>query len=79
MSKKSIASSIFNIGDAVASAAKRLKASRETIRVGEFPENQKKWFLDDDKVTLYHGTSKSSLDDIAEKGYNPFMVNRGLS
>ena len=68
MSKKSIASSIFNIGDAVASAAKRLKASRETIRVGEFPENQKKWFLDDDKVTLYHGTSKSSLDDIAEKG-----------
>ena len=68
MSKKSIASSIFNIGDAVASAAKRLKASRETIRVGEFPENQKKWFLDGDKVILYHGTSKSSLDDIAEKG-----------
>ena len=68
MSKKSIASSIFNIGDAVASAAKRLKASRETIKVGEFPENQKKWFLDDDKVTLYHGTSKSLLDDIAKKG-----------
>ena len=68
MSKKSLVSSIFNIGDAVASAAERLKASRETIRVGEFPENQKKWFLDDDKVTLYHGTSKSSLDDIVEKG-----------
>lgn len=44
------------------------KLTTETIRVGQFPENQKRWFLEGDTVTLYHGTSRSSLGDITKGG-----------
>ena len=40
----------------------------ETIRIGEFPTNQKKWFLDGDTVTLYHGTSKENLEKVVSGG-----------
>jgi hypothetical protein len=40
----------------------------ETIRIGEFPANQKKWFLDGDTVTLYHGTSKENLEKVVSGG-----------
>ena len=40
----------------------------ETIRVGEFPASQKRWFLDGDTVTLYHGTSKENLENVATSG-----------
>ena len=44
------------------------KLTTETIRIGQFPENQKRWFLEGDTVTLYHGTSRSSLSDITKGG-----------
>ena len=44
------------------------KLTTETIRIGQFPENQKRWFLEGDTVTLYHGTSRSSLGDITKGG-----------
>ena len=44
------------------------KLTTETVRIGQFPENQKRWFLEGDTVTLYHGTSRSSLGDITKGG-----------
>lgn len=44
------------------------KLTTETVRIGQFPENQKRWFLEGDTVTLYHGTSRSSLGDITKNG-----------
>ncbi len=36
--------------------------------MGEFPASQKRWFLDGDTVTLYHGTSKENLENVATSG-----------
>jgi hypothetical protein len=36
--------------------------------VGEFPASQKRWFLDGDTVTLYHGTSKENLENVTTSG-----------
>ena len=44
------------------------KLTTETIRIGQFPANQKRGFLEGDTVTLYHGTSRSSLSDITKGG-----------
>jgi len=48
------------------SPVRQLKS--ETIEVGQFPKNQEQFLLDGDTVTLYHGTSKSTLPNVLESG-----------
>ena len=48
------------------SPVRQLKS--ETIEVGKFPKNQEQFLLDGDTVTLYHGTSKSTLPNVLESG-----------
>ena len=40
----------------------------EEIKIATFPENQKRWFLDSDTVTIYHGTSLENLNEVVNKG-----------
>ena len=48
------------------SPVRQLKS--ETIEVGKFPKNQEQFLLDGDTVTLYHGTSKSTLPNVLKSG-----------
>jgi len=48
------------------SPVRQLKS--ETVEVGKFPKNQEQFLLDGDTVTLYHGTSKSTLPNVLESG-----------
>jgi hypothetical protein len=48
------------------SPVRQLKS--ETIEVGKFPKNQEQFLLDGDIVTLYHGTSKSTLPNVLKSG-----------